>query len=249
LTLTRVNVRIYFMKTDQQLQKRKYGGVQADLRTEERKQKIISAGLESFGTIGYAKTSIKKICALAGLTERYFYESFHCKEDLLSAVYQSIIEELLTKTDEVINQSSVQSKTTAYEALKLYFQVLQDDPRIARVLFFEILGVSPRIDGEYQKAIQDLSNNAIRILPMVFPAIDHQKTKHTIFPAAIAGAIIQVASQWTLNHFTPPLEEILAQVRYLFDLIENVYSANADSRNQPGLHSPLKKKSMSDKKY
>lgn len=219
------------MKTDQQSQKRKYGGVQADLRTEDRKQKIISAGLESFGTIGYAKTSIKKICALAGLTERYFYESFHCKEDLLSAVYQSITEELLIKTDEMIDRSPVRNKTTAHEALKLYFQTLQDDPRKARVLFFEILGVSPRIDGEYQKAIQELSDNAVRLLQMVFPAIDYRKVKNTIFPAAIAGAIIQVASQWTLNHFQPPLENILSQVRYLFDLAESVYEANADSRS------------------
>jgi len=210
------------MKTDQRSQKRKYGGVQADLRTEERKQKIISAGLESFGTIGYAKTSIKKICALAGLTERYFYESFHCKEDLLRAVYQSIIEELITKTDAIISQSSVRS--IAYEALRFYYQTLQDDPRKARVLFFEILGVSPRIDEEYQEAIQKLSSNAMRILQMAFPAMDHNKVKDTILPSAIAGAIIQVASQWTLNHFQPPLEKILAQVRYLFELVESVYA-------------------------
>ncbi len=224
MTLTRVNVKIYFMKTKQRLQNRKYGGVQADLRTEERKQKIISAGLESFGTIGYAKTSIKKICALAGLTERYFYESFHCKEDLLSAVYQSITEELITKTDEIIGQSSVQSITTAYEALRLFYQTLQDDPRKARVLLFEILGVSPRIDEEYQKAIQKLSSNAMRILLMVFPTMDHNTVKDTILPAAIAGAIIQVASQWTLNHFQPSLEKILLQIQYIFKLIENVYA-------------------------
>lgn len=220
------------MKTDQQSRKRKYGGVQADLRTEERRQKIISAGLESFGTIGYAKTSIKKICLLAGLTERYFYESFDCKEDLLSAVYQTITEELITGTDEIIHHSSGRSRTTAYEALKLYFRTLQDDPRKARVLFFEILGVSPRIDEVYQKAIQQLSNNAIRILKLAFPAMDHQKVRNTIFPAAIAGAIIQVAGQWTLNHFQPPLEEILAQIQQLFELIEKVYTAGVD----PGAH-------------
>jgi hypothetical protein len=66
---------------------------------------------------------------------------------------------------------------------------------------------------------------------MVFPAMDYRKVKNTIFPAAIAGAIIQVASQWTLNHFQPPLEKILSQVQYLFELAENVYAAKADFRD------------------
>jgi len=58
---------------------------------------------------------------------------------------------------------------------------------------------------------------------MAFPTMDNHKVKDTILPSAIAGAIIQVASQWTLNHFQPPLEKILSQVQYLFELVENVY--------------------------
>jgi len=33
------------------------------------------------------------ICGVAGLTERYFYESFRHKEDLLCAVYRELINE------------------------------------------------------------------------------------------------------------------------------------------------------------
>ncbi|RJP76747.1 MAG: TetR/AcrR family transcriptional regulator [Desulfobacteraceae bacterium] len=217
------------MKNKKPLQQRKYSGVQADLRTGERKQKIIEAGLEAFGTIGYAKTSIKKICNLAGLTERYFYESFDCKEDLLSTVYQSIITELTAKTLELINRSEDRSAATAYASLKLYFQTLQEDPRKARMLFFEILGVSPRIDEEYRKAIQELSSHAMQILMMVFPALNYRQLKDTILPAAIAGAIIQVASQWSLNHFQPPLEKILSQVAYLLKMVEDFVAEQAGS--------------------
>lgn len=78
--MTRYIVKIAFMKK-KKLKSRIYGGVEANLREEDRRKKLIEAGLEAFGTKGYAKTNIKTICKLAGLTERYFYESFRHKED------------------------------------------------------------------------------------------------------------------------------------------------------------------------
>ncbi len=70
------------MKTSKQKPTRQYGGIDADQRRKERREKFLAAGLEAFGTLGYAKATIKGICQLAGLTEPYFYESFENKEDL-----------------------------------------------------------------------------------------------------------------------------------------------------------------------
>ena len=36
----------------------------------------MEAGLELFGTLGYARTSVRAISAAASLNSRYFYESF-----------------------------------------------------------------------------------------------------------------------------------------------------------------------------
>ena len=77
-----------------QKQNRIYGGVKADLRKKERRGKLISAALEAFGTTGYSTNSVKNICQIAGLTERYFYESFKNKESLLCAAYQELVDEL-----------------------------------------------------------------------------------------------------------------------------------------------------------
>ena len=190
---------------------------------------MIAAGLELFGTVGYANTSIKKICTQAGLTERYFYESFQCKEDLLSSVYHALTTEMIAQTQKVIDSTGHSNMEIGYKALKLYFQSLQDDPRKARVLFFEILGVSPRIDQAYQQGIHDLSCNAMTILQMAYPALDAYQLEKTILPAALAGAIIQVASQWILADFEPALEEILAQVMHLVNLVDGMITKMSDS--------------------
>ena len=50
----------------------------------------IEAGIELFGTRGYANTPVKAICEEAGLTERYFYEAFDDREDLLDEIFTAV---------------------------------------------------------------------------------------------------------------------------------------------------------------
>ncbi len=57
----------------------------------------MEAGLDLFGTIGYARTSVRAVSAAASLNSRYFYESFSSREDLLYAVYQRIVTDIFTR--------------------------------------------------------------------------------------------------------------------------------------------------------
>ncbi len=43
-----------------------------------------------FGTQGIAATTIADVCAEAGLTKRYFYESFATIHDLAQAVFSDV---------------------------------------------------------------------------------------------------------------------------------------------------------------
>ena len=70
---------------------RTWRGQTIEERQAERRDRLIEAGIELFGTQGYAATSVKAICTEAGLTERYFYETFNDREDLLSEVYDILI--------------------------------------------------------------------------------------------------------------------------------------------------------------
>ena len=60
---------------------RPYGGVSAAERVDVRRRQLLEAGLELFGTAGFLEPGVKDICGEAGLTDRYFYESFADKRD------------------------------------------------------------------------------------------------------------------------------------------------------------------------
>ena len=198
------------------IQSRVYGGVEANLREEDRRKKLIEAGLDSFGTKGYAKTNIKTICKLAGLTERYFYESFRHKEDLLCAVYRELIDEGQRDSIAALEDSEGLPLETALHALRMFYQRLQQDPRRAQIQLFEILGVSQNIDREYQNAMRLLADMVRLFLCKVFPHIHEEILNKSMIPTGLAGSIIMIAHEWVLGGFITPLDDIISQCTDLF---------------------------------
>jgi len=197
-------------------QSRIYGGVEANLRKEDRRKKLIEAGLDSFGTKGYAKTNIKTICKLAGLTERYFYESFHHKEDLLCAVYRELINEAQRDSVAALEDSDDSPLETASRALRIFYQRFQQDHRRAQIQLFEILGVSNNIDREYQNAMHLLADMVRLFLCKVFPHIHEKILNRSMIPTGLAGSIIMIAHEWVLGGFIAPLDDIVSQCMDFF---------------------------------
>jgi AcrR family transcriptional regulator len=199
-----------------QVHQRVYGGVQADLRETERRKKLLAAGLQAFGTSGYAKTNIRTICRLAGLTERYFYESFGRKEDLLSALYRELTEGQILDSLKILEDFGQQPVEAAARALRTFLQSFQLDPHRAQVQLFEVLGISPAIDRQYQDAMRLLADMVKLYLSRVFPGIPEEKWKGSIVPTALAGSIILIAHEWVLDGFIKPLNDIIDQCLDLF---------------------------------
>jgi AcrR family transcriptional regulator len=75
---------------------RPWRGVSATERTAERRERLIEAALEVFATRGYSASTVRDVCREAGLTERYFYESFRNREALLAALADRIVDDSRT---------------------------------------------------------------------------------------------------------------------------------------------------------
>ncbi len=191
--------------------KRPYGGVEASLRKEDRRKKLILAGLEVFGTTGYAKSNIRTICSQAGLTERYFYESFKHKEDLLCAVYNELIEEEKAHAMSILEDAGIDPYEAASRSLKVFFHRFEQDPRRARVQLFEVLGVSPTVDRQYQGAMRILADMMKRFLLRAFPGISQEELDRSIIPTGLAGSMIQISNEWVLDGFKTPLSDIITE--------------------------------------
>ena len=105
----------------------------------------MEAGLELFGTLGYARTSVRAVSAAASLNSRYFYESFGSREDLLYAVYQRIVTDIFTRAAEATaRETNLEEQARA--GLLAAWTAVTEDRRKARVVAIEVVGVSERLE-------------------------------------------------------------------------------------------------------
>jgi AcrR family transcriptional regulator len=119
---------------------RVYGGVSAEDRRARRREQLLDAGLELVGTEGYARTTMTAVCAKAGLTERYFYESFADREALLLAVFDRITAEATAAVLAAVEVSPREARARTRAAIAAFVELMTDDPRKGRVAFGEGMG-------------------------------------------------------------------------------------------------------------
>src|SRR4051794_11731236 len=82
---------------------RPYGGVQARDRIAERKGRLLDAGLELLGGSDDAPDlTVRAVCGAAGITARYFYESFADKDALVAAVFDRVVADIATTTQAAV---------------------------------------------------------------------------------------------------------------------------------------------------
>jgi AcrR family transcriptional regulator len=112
---------------------RPYRGVSADERRAERRARLVEAGLDVIAAGGLTGLTMTAVTTRAGLTERYFYESFRDRDALLEAIFDAALQEM----DEAMFAALAASPPDLLErcraAAGAMIAVLTDDPRKARL--------------------------------------------------------------------------------------------------------------------
>lgn len=195
---------------------RRYRGVSEEARRAERRQRFIEAGLDVFGSRGYHSSTVRSICASAGLTERYFYESFENSEDLLCAVYHFCIQRLRERIMASLLELDKDPELMARTGLESFFAVIRDDPRLARVLFIEVLGVSDRVDMMYRVTVEDFAGLLSRLTMSLGVAALPPPLAPDILSNALIGAVVATASRWVILGFNTPIEDMVVNLQAIF---------------------------------
>ncbi|PTU32839.1 TetR/AcrR family transcriptional regulator [Stenotrophobium rhamnosiphilum] len=187
---------------------RVYGGVEQETRAAERREIFINAGFEVFGTVGYRAGTVRVLCKAAGLTDRYFYESFKNSEELLCAVYEHVISKSMTKVQQAISKAPQDIEELSRAGLTAYFSCLRD-PRIGRILQLEVLGVSPKVDALYLKNNRDFASLIVSLLPV--PPSNRKSATNSLHVVglALAGASSMAATHWMLDDYRLPQKSVV----------------------------------------
>ncbi|MGW5312566.1 TetR/AcrR family transcriptional regulator [Nocardia thailandica] len=120
---------------------RMYGGVSAERRRADRRQRLLDAALDIIGEHGMAGLSVRGVCARAGLTSRFFYENFRDTDALAAELFDEQMEHVLaraaTAVTDIDTAGDLPAKIRA--AGGHFLDELTRDPRIARLVWTEAL--------------------------------------------------------------------------------------------------------------
>jgi AcrR family transcriptional regulator len=194
---------------------RLYRGIAPSERRAQRRERFLEAGLELFGTHGYAGTSIRAVSAAAALNSRYFYESFTSREDLLYCVYRRIVRDLAARAAEAVaGEETIEGKARA--GLRAGLTTLTDDRRKARVVALEAVGVSDRLERLRREAKHALADLAVaQALSVAGPDV-RLRLDPVLTARSLMGAVVEVVADWINGDITATVDEMVEHFTKLF---------------------------------
>jgi AcrR family transcriptional regulator len=192
---------------------RRYRGSSAQERRAARREALIRAAILVYGERGYRNATVKAVCDAAGLTERYFYESFANSEVLLAESYQAVTGLLLKTLEEVGAATPGKAGDRVRAILACYFEALAGDPRSARLFLVEIAGVSPELDRVFAASLDSFGALIERTLGA--------GSGRPLVRKAVIGGVIHLASDWVARGYAEPVEAVTDAARSLCLILGN----------------------------
>jgi AcrR family transcriptional regulator len=175
---------------------RRYGGKTAEERRAERRTRLLDAGLELFGTVGYAATTIEMLCAATHLNPRYFYEEFETRESLLAAVYDRHVQAVMGAVAEALESAPPDPRARLDAGLRAFVDGALADERAARINYFEMVGVSRALEDRRRDVLRAYADTIADQVAAVATPDQLGRLDRRLAAVALVGATDGLIIDW-----------------------------------------------------
>jgi AcrR family transcriptional regulator len=194
----------------------KYAGKEAGARLAERRKKLLAAGIQLIGRHGFAAMTIDAVCAEAGLTKRYFYESFANREELLTEAYRVVTQEFLGSILQATTPYLNDSRKLVRAGLQQTFSFVADNPDKARLIMIEAMSVRSQLGHVYGKAYNEFVSLLVGFTKPFLPDEGPGDDILAVMARGAVGAIIHLCQGWIATDFRQPMEELVSGTEHIF---------------------------------
>lgn len=192
------------------VRRRNFRGLSLEQRQAERRARLIEAGLQVYGTQGFFSVTVRDVCAEAKLTERYFYESFKNSEQLFKAIYMQLIEQQQQVVMSAVMQSAGLSHAQMIRAgLTVFLRSLQEDPRMARILFIDAVLVSELHGTTIIEAVSRFDRMIQGFMQLMLPDAHQRGMPLSLVSTGLNGYVTHIVIRWVMGGFKESFDEVL----------------------------------------
>lgn len=195
---------------------RRWGDRTAEQRRAERRVKLTRAAIKVYGEKGYRNATVKAVCDAAGLTERYFYESFPNGEALLKHCFREVTGSLLSRMRTAAEDNGGTPLEGARAGLLVYLGELQADPAGARVFLFEMASVSPATEALVSESLDAFG--ALLVETLQRPREEMSPVSPLLLRGAVGGGL-HIAQAWIASGYAANIEHVADDALRLYGLL------------------------------
>ena len=204
---------------------RQFKGLSLTERKQARREKLIEAGIEAYGTHGFFAVTVKDICNEAKLTERYFYESFKKSDELFQTIFLKLIDQLQHNVMQAIMQASTDPRKMIESGLTALLTTLKDNPRMARIIYIDAMLVQ---ELHNQATIHETMLRFDRMIHafvmLMMPHIDRSEREISLVATGLNGYVTQIAIRWVASGFKQSMQEVLSSCSIVFLSLLDTFS-------------------------
>ena len=182
-----------------------WGARTGDERRAERRERIIRAAIKVYGQHGYHRTSVKAVCLEAGLTERYFYESFVNNEDLLRHCFLAVEDDLFKNTQAAARDAAPSVIERARATLLVYLDLIRRNPDTARVFLIEMASVSPAAEALVLESLDRFGSLLMEVLG-ADPRFASRPSP--LLLRGVVGGGLYLVRAWAMSNYAEDIETI-----------------------------------------
>jgi AcrR family transcriptional regulator len=195
---------------------RRYAGQTAGERDAARRARLLPVIHEVVGRNGYAAFTVERVCTQANVSTRHFYQLYDGKEAAFADLYDVLLNRAGTRILESLNETRGEPLADRIPAALLAFLVpMLDDLRTARIVLFEVVGLSHRIEATRLRNRENLIA-LIEAEGRASVARGEVIDRDWRFVAlALVATVTTTALDWLLRKDRPPVERLEGQLSEL----------------------------------
>jgi len=162
-------------------------------RKEARRNAILAAATQLFGTLGYHAATVPMIVAQSGSSTGSFYAHFRNKEDVFAAILGLLEKQVVGAMDDAERTQS-DPLSGFFSAVESLFLFLAENPLEARIFIVESSGLSPALEQIRRRILREQVEDVqkkIAAAPEVFNV-----ENPAIAARCLVGAVFESVTSW-----------------------------------------------------
>lgn len=197
---------------------RSYAGQSAVERAATRRARLVGAAVRVLGEAGESRATMTAICAEAGLTERYFYESFRSRDEALLAALDAVSDEIAATALRAIGEATGEPGERVRAAIGAVVALVEREPAKGRVAVVES-AAHPALRARRHELVGVFADLVAREAAELYGADAWPAPRARLHGVVLVAGLAELVATWLAGELELSADEVTAAGSDLFTAV------------------------------